>query len=415
MPGDVDRQRLSAYVQVVTLALAASVIYLAPYLRQVFKTSLLETFELSEAQLGNLSSTYAICSILCYLPGGWLADRVAPRILVIIALFSSAATYAWYATIPGYGSLLVIYGLWGVIGVGILWAAMFKHIRLIAGGDEQGRLFGTLEGARGLFEAMIISVGAFVFSMFAVRQLGMVSVIVILAVLATLLGVLMLFMKSATGRQDAEPGDRIHLADVVLILKQPTIWLLCVILTAVYHLFWGTIEFPSFAETGGFGMPLAAATTLGAVKLWMRPFGGVLGGMLGDRITNVRLMMWLFIAGIACCLYLALVDARPGLAWTLWLFIVPFGLVVYAARGIFWALLYDCPVPARALGTAIGFVSIMGYSSDAYIPQVSAWLHGAFDTGTAYQLFFAYVAAAAAVGFVAAWLLGRLTRRSAAV
>ena len=414
MPGDVDRQRLSAYVQVVTLALAASVIYLAPYLRQVFKTSLLETFELSEAQLGNLSSTYAICSILCYLPGGWLADRVAPRILIIIALFSSAATYAWYATIPGYGSLLVIYGLWGVIGVGILWAAMFKHIRLIAGGDEQGRLFGTLEGARGLFEAMIVSVGAFVFSMFAVRRLGMVSVIVILAVLAALLGVLMLFMKGATGRQEAEPGDSIHLADVVLILKQPTIWLMCVILTAVYHLFWGSVEFPSFAETGGFGMPLAAATALGTVKLWMRPFGGVLGGMLGDRITNVRLMMWLFVAGIACYLYLALVDTRPGLAWTLWLFIVPFGLVVYAARGIFWALLYDCPVPARALGTAIGFVSIVGYSSDAYIPQVSARLHGAFDTGTAYQLFFAYVAAAAAVGFVAAWLLDRLTRRKAA-
>ena len=92
MPGDVDRQRLSAYVQVVTLALAASVIYLAPYLRQVFKTSLLETFELSEAQLGNLSSTYAICSILCYLPGGWLADRVAPRIRGTVAQSLSGAT-----------------------------------------------------------------------------------------------------------------------------------------------------------------------------------------------------------------------------------------------------------------------------------------------------------------------------------
>src|SRR6056300_1680764 len=116
-----NRERVATYAQVMIIALAASVIYSAPYLRQLFKTSLLDAFSLTETQLGNLSSMYAICSIICYLPGGWLADRVAPRILVIIALFSSAATFAWYATIPGYPALLIIHGLWGVIGVGILW------------------------------------------------------------------------------------------------------------------------------------------------------------------------------------------------------------------------------------------------------------------------------------------------------
>lgn len=91
----IDKERLSVYLQVILLALAASAIYSAPNLRQLFKTSLLDAFSLNELQLGNLGCTYAIASIICYLPGGWIADRVAPRILVIIALFSSAATYAW--------------------------------------------------------------------------------------------------------------------------------------------------------------------------------------------------------------------------------------------------------------------------------------------------------------------------------
>jgi sugar phosphate permease len=407
MIGPMDKKRLSAYLQVIALALAASVIYSAPYLRQLFKTSLLEAFELSEMQLGNLSTTYAICSILCYLPGGWLADRVPPRILVVIALFSSAATYAWYATIPGYTELLFIYGLWGVIGVGILWAAMFKHVRLLAGGDEQGRLFGTLEGSRGLFEAVLLSVASFAFTLFASRKLGMINVIMIYTGFALALGVLMLFMKADKEKSACAAGEPVRLADLVLIIRQPTVWLLCVILTAVYHLFWATIEFPSFAETGGFAMPLAAATTLGAAKLWMRPFGGILGGVVGDRISNVRLMMWLFFAGILGSLYLALLQASPETAWTLWIFIFPYGLLVYAARGIFWALLYQCPLPTKVLGTAIGFVSIMGYSSDAYIPQVSSHLHAAYATGTAYQLFYAYVAAAASVGLLATWMLSR--------
>ena len=411
---NMDRKRLSAYLQVVLLALAASVIYSAPYLRQLFKTSLLDAFDLTEVQLGNLSTAYAICSIVCYLPGGWLADRVAPRTLVVIALFSSAATYAWYATIPGYLELLIIYGLWGVIGVGILWAAMFKHIRLLAGGEEQGRLFGTLEGARGLFEAVLLTIATFVFTLFASRKLGMINVILIYTVFTTVIGFLMMFMKGATSGADGNSKEPIHAADLLLIVRQPAVWLLCVILTAVYHLFWATIEFPSFAETGGYAMPLAAATALGATKLWMRPFGGVLGGILGDRMSNARLMVWLFGAGVVACLYLALAPARPDMQWTLWIFIFPFGLLVYAARGIFWALLYDCPLPTRVLGTSIGFVSIMGYSSDAYIPQVSSRLQDSFPAGTAYQLFFAYVAAASAVGMVAAWVLLRLKPRPAA-
>ncbi len=403
-----DKKRVSAYFQVMMLALSASVIYSAPYLRQLFKTSMLDAFEINELQLANLSTVYAICSIICYLPGGWLADRVAPRILIIIALFSSAATYAWLATMPSYTELLIIYGLWGVIGVGVLWAAMFKQVQLLAGADEQGRLFGTLEGARGLFEAILLSVAGFVFTLFATRKLGMINVILIYTGFATALGFLIMFMKGAAGSHEQKVSEPIRFADVLLIIRKPSVWLLCIILTSVYHLFWATIEFPSFAETAGFGIPLAAATALGAAKLWMRPFGGVLGGIIGDRITNVRLMMWLFLAGIACCLYLALMQTTPEFAWTLWVFIFPFGLLVYAARGIFWALLYGCQIPTRVLGTAIGFVSILGYSSDAYIPQVASYLHGNYPTSTAYQLFFAYVAIAAFIGFLASWALSRL-------
>ena len=406
----INKERLSVYVQVTLLALAASVIYSAPYLRQLFKTSLLDAFSLTESQLGNLSSMYAITSIICYIPGGWIADRVAPRILVIIALFASAATYAWWATIPSYQELLIIHALWGVIGVGVLWAAMFKHVRLLAGGDEQGRMFGTLEGGRGLFEAILLTVATFVFSLFATRQLGMVNVIVIYTVFAAVLGIVMLFMKDADREPSSTGSEKIHISDLLLIVKQPTIWLLCIILAAVYHVFWATIEFPSFAETGGFTMPLAAATALGATKLWMRPFGGVFAGMLGDRIGNVRVMEWLFLASIVCCLYLALMPTTPDIAWTLWVFIFPFGLLAYGLRGVFWALLYECSVPARALGTAIGFISIMGYSSDGYIPQVSAYLHTNYETGTAYQLFFTYVAIAATIGLAASWLLRRITR-----
>ena len=406
-----NRERVAAYVQVMIIALAASVIYSAPYLRQLFKTSLLEAFSLTEAQLGNLSSTYAVACLICYIPGGWLADRVEARKLLVIALFASAASYAWYATIPSYEELLVIYAAWGVIGVGILWAAMFKQVRLLGGGDEQGRLFGSLEGARGLFEAILLTVGSFIFGLFATRELGMINVIILYTVCSAILGVVLMFWKYEAAAQGAIEQETIRWSDLLIIVRQPSIWLLCIILSALYHVFWATIEFPSFAETGGFEMTLAAATALGAAKLWMRFPGGILAGMLGDRVGNPLLMIWLFLLSIISCLYLALMPTTPDWGWTLWVFIFPFALLAYGLRGVFWALLYNCPIPTRVLGTAIGVVSIVGYSPDAYVPQVAAWLHTHYDTTTAYQGFFAYVAAVAAIGMAASWALYRLTLR----
>ena len=48
---------------------------------------------------------------------------------------------------------MVIYALWGVIGVGILWSAMLKQTNILGGKDEQGRMFGVLEGMRGVFRS----------------------------------------------------------------------------------------------------------------------------------------------------------------------------------------------------------------------------------------------------------------------
>ena len=404
-----NAHRRAAYLQVIILSLAASVIYSAPYLRQLFKTSLLDAFALTEAQLGNLSSTYALTCIVCYVPGGWLADRVEARKLIILALFASAASYAWYATIPSYEQLILIYASWGVIGVGILWAAMFKQVRLLAAGDEQGRMFGALEGGRGLFEAILLTVAAFVFGLYATRTLGMINVIVLYTAFSAILGCILLFLRRPPNKEATIDSEKIRLADLLFIVRQPSVWLLCIILSALYHVFWATIEFPSFAETGGFEMTLAAATALGAAKLWMRFPGGVLAGWVGDRVGNPLIMVWLFLLSIISCLYLALMPATASWAWTLWIFVFPFALLAYGLRGVFWALLYNCPIPPRVMGTAIGLVSVVGYSPDAYVPQVAAWLHTHYDTTTAYRGFFAYVAGAASIGLFASWALYRLT------
>ncbi len=403
----IDQQRLMNYVQVLMLALAVSVIYSMPYLRQIFKSSLLDVFQLTETQLGNLSSTYALSCMICYLPGGWLADKVAPKKLVIIALLSSSATYFWYASIPSYQSLVIIYALWGVIGVGILWSAMLKQTNLLGGKHEQGRMFGVLEGTRGLFEAILMTIASLIFAWYISKEFGMQTVIIVYAVLCIVIAVVMMFATKDNNDDAAAYKTGANLKDIMAIIKLPSVWLLCIILSAVYHIFWATIELPSFAENGGFGMALAAVMALGTTKLWMRPIGGIVGGFLGDRYGNDRMMCTAFVAGAAGCAFLATMPTSAANAWMLWVFIVPFGILAYALRGLIWALLEDCPIPKTAIGSAIGLISVVGYSPDLYVPQVNSYLLSNYSMTQGYQLFFAYIACASAVGALSTWALMR--------
>jgi len=389
------------------LSSAATFIYSAPYLRQQFRSPLMEAFQLTEMQLGNLSSTYGIACMLCYLPGGWLADRVSPRRLVIISLLAGAVTFAWMATVPGYSSLLVIYAAWGVIGILVLWSAMLRQVRVIGDDGEQGRLFGLLEGSRGLFEAALFTLASLLFSWFTVQAAGISAVFGLYALLSGGLGLWMLVGSNDAGADGAESAA-IKISDVLLIVREPTVWLMCVMLTAVFHLFWAIIEFPSFGERAGFEMTVAATLAMGTLRVWMRPVGGVLGGIVGDRIANARAVLWLLAVGTAICVFLATMSTSPGSTWILWALVVPFGSLVYAVRGLIWAVLQDCPIPTYLTGTAIGFISIMGYSSDIYIPQVSSYLLSTYADQAGYQLFFAYIAVASVIGFGATWWLMRL-------
>ena len=49
------------------------------YLRQNFEVSILESFNITITQLGQLYSLLGVIFVVTYVPSGWLADRISPR------------------------------------------------------------------------------------------------------------------------------------------------------------------------------------------------------------------------------------------------------------------------------------------------------------------------------------------------
>ena len=158
------------------LILAGEAVFILPFvLTRVFRSTVLDVFNLSNLELGTAQSVYGIVAVLTYILGGPLADRFQPRKLIAVALWTTALGGIVYGTFPSLFVLKVLYGYWGFTTIFLLWAAMIKATRVWGGNTSQGKAFGFLDGGRGLVGALFGLLGVFIFSLFVSGSIDSVA------------------------------------------------------------------------------------------------------------------------------------------------------------------------------------------------------------------------------------------------
>ena len=408
------------YVQLLLLVIAAGAIYPILYLRQVYQPTMLEVFHITDSQLGYLYSSLGTIFLLSYLPSGWLADRIAPRLLICFSLLATGALGLWYASAPGFATLMVIFSGWGLTTGLTFWAAVIKRVTTIAGHDEQGRFFGFLDGGRGLVEALLATIAITLFAWMTQTRgepvaYGFKLVVYMYAFLCIGLGVLLALVKDdsaakrASTAQATEKRNNVF-ADLLTLARIPELWLVAAIVFCGYQVFWATYSFSAYLHEGGIGLSVVMAGTITTLKLWMRPIGGIGGGFLGDRYSKITvLVIALFLAGLSLC---GLIVAPHIQSHVMLVFLVLFiGVLTYAIRGLYWSLLDRCNVPVQTMGLAIGLISVIGYSPDVFLPLINGYLTQTFPGVTGYQMYFGYVAAVAMLGGCAGLVLRNMLNR----
>lgn len=411
------------YSQLALLVVAAGTIYPVLYLRQIYQSSMLVALGIDNQQLGYLYSGLGIAFVASYLPSGWLADRLPPRLLICISLLGTGLLAMWYATYPSYGYLRIIFFGFGITTGLTFWAALLKRLKTLATKDEQGRFFGMLDGGRGLIEASVATIALTMFTYYTQKQGqslgdGFQRVIHLYAYLCIALGVVLAFLrdpkKTSPAEQVTSQKKGKLLADLRTLARVPELWLMTAIVFCGYHLFWVTYSFSAYLEQGNLGLTATVAATITTAKMWMRPIGGIGGGWLGDRFTPLRMLTIVMVlatagvVGLIMASWLSNVVIAAGLV----LFI---GLMAYAIRGLYWAILDVCNVPVHITGLAIGIVSVIGYSPDILLPLINGWATQHFPGTTGYQIYYSYIATVGMLGVIAALTLNkRIAKRKAA-
>lgn len=421
LAGTHENGKAPRYIQLMLLVLAAGAIYPVLYLRQVYQSTMLEVFAISNTELGYLYSMLGTLFLVSYLPSGWLADRIAPRYLISFSLITTGLLALWYSTAPGFDSLLVIYAGWGISTGLTFWASVIKRVKMIARHSEQGRFFGILDGGRGLVEALLATVAIALFAYATETQgqsvkVGFTHVVYLYAATCMVIGVLMLGVKDPKPRVEddsaAEHQKPNLLRDLQTLARIPELWLVAAIVFCGYHIFWATYSFSAYLQEGGFGLSAVMAGTITTVKLWMRPIGGIGGGYLGDKFSNISVLVVALALATLGMLGLIVFPSLNSLA-VLVALVIFIGLLTYAIRGLYWAILDNCQIPLRITGLAIGIISVVGYSPDVFIPLVNGWIADAFPGFLGYQIYFGYIAAIGTLGVIAALTLQKRIRNKA--
>ena len=148
-----------------------------------------------------------------------------------------------------------------------------------------------------------------------------------------------------------------------------------------------------------------------AIGSWMRPIAAVGAGLIGDRISASRTIMILFALLLTSDLYFALSTPIPGAAWAMLTNTLLTCIAIFGFRGLYFALFQEAKVPMGVTGTAIGIVSVVGYTPDIFVTLVAGILIDRSPGLEGHQHFFMFLSAFAFVGLVASFAFSRLAHR----
>jgi MFS family permease len=412
---------LQRYIKLGVLVIIAGNIYPLIYLRQNFQLSILESFGITGTQLGQMYAMLGVLYMVTYLPSGWLADRVSPRILMSFSLTFAGLLGLWFSTIPSFESLIVIFAGWGIAAGLTFWAALIKATNLLAKPTEQGRFFGILDGGRGLVEAILATLAVAIFAYYtdtagqdtpdALRKV----IYLYVGCMLVMAPIAYFILPEPEAKSESEPNAVIPQSNVWANLKvvasKYEIWLCGICILTGYQLFWATYSFSAFMQNQ-YGLTAVAVASITTAKLWMRPIGAVAAGFAGDFMDREFVLGMLLVFASISLASLVILPANVGSAALLGIVLI-IGFLTYAVRGIFWSTLESCGVSNKIKGLAIGVISLLGYSPDIYLPLLEGFLLEKYPGKQGYAIYFGGIAAMGLLGAVAAWQLKRIANRRA--
>ncbi|MFE4227934.1 MFS transporter [Arthrobacter sp. NPDC056886] len=417
-----NRVDWSKWIRFALLVMAGGTIYKLANLKDAFYVPMQEAMGLSHTEIGTLLSVNSMVATALFIVGGYLADRFSTRILIPLGLVGTGALGLFLSTFPGFSTLLLLFALLAVCSDCLVWPALLKSIRQLGGSNEQGRLFGLLEGGRGVVDTVVAFSALGIFVLLGSGTGGFRAAIAFYAIIDVVVGVLLFLLLRSQTREQAskQPVPKKQKAgpgEIWRAAKQPQLWWVSFTVFMVYVVYCGLTYFIPYL-TYVYGLPVALVGAYGIINQYgLKIIGGPIGGVLADKVFKgaSRYIRLAFLCLIPVVAVLLLLPTDPSSQIPAMIVTLLFSLIVFTMRGVFWAPMDEVGIPEETSGTAFGVACLVGYAPGMFAFILYGAILDANPGASGYHIVFIVLAALALVGAIVSSGLVRVARARRAV
>lgn len=152
------------------------------------------------------------------------------------------------------------------------------------------------------------------------------------------------------------------------------------------------------------------AAEVGALQLYLRPIVCVIIGFLADKTSGTSWIIIGFVIMLLGAVIFAsgIVQSNMDAVFFISLIIIAVG--TYAARALYFAVFQEGKIPLAHMGTAVGIISVVGYTPDVFASPIMGYLLDTYPGITGHQYVFSMLVVFSILGLLASIRFAKLVK-----
>ena len=391
------------------LVLGAGTIYKVASLKSAFYVPMQEFMGLTHTQIGTATGVWSTIASFGFIFSVYISDRFSKKIMLPLALILTGLLGFWLSTFPSFGVILFIYAMFGVTCDMLYWPILLKSIKLLGTDQEQGRLFGFLEGGRGIVDTVIAFIGLGIFAFFGSNAFGLKSSIWFFSGSMIIIGIISYFCLEHDKKVETKKVEnkKSSFDTVKKVVKMPEVWLVSFTIFFVYAMYCGLVYFLPFLEEI-YALPVALVGAYGIINQYgLKILSGPIGGILADKkfkspskFLRLSFVVAVVILGIFTFLPHETMGVYTGMILTLVV-----GTIIFSMRSVFFAPMGEIKIPDEMSGAAMSIGSFIGYAPGIFCYTMYGNILDSNPGLSGYKIVFIIMCAFGLAGFIISNLL----------
>ena len=400
------------WISLLSLGYMGGTIYVLPYIRYTFYTQMMECMNITNTQVGLLSTVFAVVTAVTMLPGGMFADRADAKKIIIFSIGATTLVTFIHALFPhSYAIAMAVWAAMGITTGFAYWPALQKYILSLGNKDEQGRSYGRYYLVNGLSGALGNALPLWVMTKMNAGYPAVVWTVGCITLLATIL--VAVFLESEEDKlkrgvimeSEDEPP---RLSDVGTVLKWPGTWIYWFACSLGLYTLYAQVSYFTPYLTDVIGIDPSQSSWVSIVRTYVTMVMAPVGGFMADKVFKGKTSRFICICGAIIGVMIAGIfmfkeDANPTLVA---IYTVLPSIIIMAVYSVRYSLWRELHTPQSMLGTTIGVLSFLPICDGLIPPLFGHWLDKYGNGGYRYIFMFLIFCAICAftMSIAAQWL-----------